>query len=61
MSTDDYAQRAQANAPRTAEQLRTAARQMMLDGHGAATIAQALQLDVLGVKRLLGSCLECAE
>ena len=59
LDVTDYAARAQAHAPRTVEDLREAARGMLRDGHGAATIAQALQLDVHAVRQLIGNCTEC--
>ena len=57
----DYAKRAQAHAPQTAEELRDAARAMLRDGLGEHTVAEALQLDVNAVRRLIGERAWCAE
>ena len=57
----DYAKRAQARAPQTAEELRDAARAMLRDGLGEYTVAEALQLDVHAVRRLIGERAWCAE
>lgn len=59
MSTDGYAARAQEYAPRSIAELRAAARQMLRDGLGEHSIADALRLDVDAVRRLLGECQDC--
>ena len=59
MKSADYRERAQANAPRTVDELRTAAWRMARDGLGDHSIAEALKLDVAAVRRLLGNCAGC--
>ena len=44
----DYHARAQAHAPKTKEEMRTAARQLADEGHGDYTISAILKIDVLG-------------
>lgn len=55
----DYLDRAQIHATKSALELRDAAQAMARDGHGDHTIAEALKLDVDGVRRLLGDCRDC--
>jgi len=59
MRADDYRARAEQHAPRTVEELRAAAQQMLRDGRGDHTVAQALRLDVAAVRRLVGQCAGC--
>ncbi len=59
MKSGDYRERAIANAPRTVDELREAARQMAQSGLGEHTIAEALHLDVAAVRGLLGNCAGC--
>ena len=60
MSTsDNYAQRRDQFKPRTVQELRKSAQQMLRDGLGEHTVAAALQLDVNAVRRLIGECVDC--
>lgn len=61
MSAQDYAARAQINAPRTPAEVAEAARQLLRDGHTDSTIAQILGLDVEQIRRLLGQCVGCGD
>lgn len=59
MISDDYAQHRDQFKPRTVQELRKSAQQMLRDGIGENTIAAALQLDVNAVRRLIGTCQDC--
>ena len=56
---NDYQDRAERFAPKTLEEIRDAARQMLRDGLGEHSVADALQLDVNAVRRLIGECAGC--
>ncbi len=56
---NDYRTRAERHAPQTAAELRRAAQQMLRDGMGEHSVADALKLDVAAVKRLVGQCAGC--
>jgi hypothetical protein len=59
----DYDARAQRHAPKTAEQIAAAARELARDGHSDHTIAQILRLDVQAVRQIIGAppSSSCAE
>ena len=56
---NDYQDRAERFAPKTIDEIRDAARQMLRDGLGEHSVADALQLDVNAVHRLIGECAGC--
>ena len=57
----DYQDRAERFAPKTIDEIRDAARQMLRDGLGENSVADALQLDVNAARRLIGQCAGCGE
>lgn len=57
-ATTDYHERAQRHAPKTIDEARAAAHQMLAEGHSAYGIASALGLAIEQVRRLLG-CADC--
>jgi hypothetical protein len=57
----EYARRAEQHRPRTPQEVRRAAQEMARDGLGDYSIAAALNLDVVAVRRLIGKCPGCDE
>lgn len=55
----DFDRRAREHAPQTVEGLRDAALEMLRNGLTDHDVAHVLQLDVNGVRRLVGECIGC--
>jgi hypothetical protein len=54
MSTPEYRARAELHAPKTTEQIETAARELADEGHGDYDIAWILGIDVAAARKLIG-------
>lgn len=55
MNAADYRQRAEQHAPKTAEEIERAARELISSGLGEHTVAHILRMDVNALRRMLGA------
>jgi hypothetical protein len=61
MTPTEERARANQHRPQAMNELRAAARQMLLDGLGDYSVADALQMSVEQLRRLIGPCQTCDE
>jgi hypothetical protein len=58
---ESYRLHARQHEPRTLAELRAAAQDMLRAGHTERVIAESLNLDLDGLRRLIGQCENCDE